>query len=166
MRYDELMNAVAETRPDHWVVLNPPSVEKIKTSGVEDLEVWLDGHGAVAYLRGDLDVSVAWGAEQKDGPWEGAWAEWSTYPDETVYGIYAEVRWRGRPVHRQTLAMVDGARHYLPAPNAIIAEDNRTIERWVVEAPDLPLARLIDGLAHQGSDLDELLRQTGLTVRG
>lgn len=128
--------------------------------------MWLDGHGTVAYLRSDLDVSLAWGADQHDGPWEGAWAEWSTFPDESVYGIYAEVRWCGHPGHRQTLALVDGARHYLPAPNAVLAEDHRTIERWVVEASDIPLARLIDGLAHNASDLDEVLRSTGLTVRG
>lgn len=72
MRYDEVMDTIAATTPDYWVVLNPPSVEKIKTNGLEDIEVWLDSRDAVAFLRSDLDVSVAWGADQKDGPWEGA----------------------------------------------------------------------------------------------
>jgi hypothetical protein len=165
VRYDELMDAIASTSPADWVTLSPPSVERFRTSGCDDLEVWLAGHDSVANLRSDLDVSVAWGADQHDGPWEGVWGQWSTFPDKAVYGVWAEVAWRGRPVHRQVLASADGGRHYLPAPNAVMKADNRVIEKWVVERDHLPLARLIDGLAHPNSDLDQTLRTVGLQIR-
>ena len=140
---------------------------RIEVTGEHAPEVWLAGHQSVAYLRSNLDISVAWGAEQHEGrPWEGARAEWSTFPDESVYGLFAEVAWLSRPVHRQVLAAVDGFRHYIPAPNAVMAERNRMIEKWVVERNELPLARLVDGLAHHGSDVETTLRTAGLEVRG
>lgn len=166
MRFDDLMDAIDNTSPADWVIISPPTLSKIKTqaSGDDDLEVWVAGHDSVAYLRSDLDISVAWGAEQHEGPWGGAWGEWSTFPDRAVYGVWAEVAWCGRPVHRQVLAAVDGHRHYLPAPNAVMS--GRKIEKWVVERGQLPLARLVDGLAHRNSDVDQTLRTAGLEVRG
>ncbi len=167
VRYDELMDAVENTSPLDWVVLSPPTLTKVMTSGEDAPEVWQAGHESVAYLRSNLDISVAWGAEQHDGrPWEGAWGEWSTFPDRSVYGLYAEIAWCSRPIHRQVLAAVDGFRHYLPAPNAVMAADNRRIEKWVVERDELPLARLVDGLVHHGSNLDTTLRTAGLEIRG
>ena len=64
------------------------------------------------------------------------------------------------------MAAVDGFRHYPPAPNAVMGVDGRSIEKWVVERDELPLVRLVDSLAHHGSDLDTTLRTADLEVRG
>lgn len=165
VRYDELLTLLNTTAADDWVQLAPPRVEQIKVNGDGVEEVWLAGHHSVAFWSGNLDVSVMWGADQNDGPWDGVWGEWSTFPDHAVFGIWAELAWRGQPVHRQVLAVADGGRYYIPAPNAVMQDGTTKIDGWVVERADLPLARLIDSLEHPHNDLDETLGRTGLKVR-
>lgn len=59
MRFDELLNLLDTTTHADWVTLSPPRVEELKVTGEGVQEMWLAGHDTVAFLRDDLDVSVA-----------------------------------------------------------------------------------------------------------
>src|SRR5947199_1406744 len=120
MRYDELLDLISKTEPDEWVQLSgEPSIESIQVHG-DGADVEIVRHHSVAYLRSDLDVSLRWGAPQNGGEaWSSAWVEFAKMlPDSTVYGIYADLCWRGQSVERTLLTAVDGHRAYLPAANA------------------------------------------------
>ncbi|MCO7219506.1 hypothetical protein [Klenkia sp. PcliD-1-E] len=165
MDLTELLTTIATTPASGWSQLSPPTLTQIKTAPGDQLQVWLSGHDSVAYLRSNLDVSVAWGAEHHKDPWTGVWARWSTLPDRTVRGMYAEVLWRGRPVHRQLLAVADGGRHYLPRPSPLMAPNGDDVDEWVVDQNELPLARLINSLVNRESDVDSTLRMLDIRVR-
>lgn len=162
---DELLTIIATTSAADWSQLSPPTVTRIKTDPEDQLQAWLSGHESIAHLRRDLDVSVAWGAEQHEGPWAGIWGAWSKFPDRAVHGVWAEVLWRGLPVHRQVLAVADGGRYYLPAPTPLMDAAGDDVEDWVVDHDQLPLARLIDGLVHPNSDVERTLQICQIRIR-
>jgi hypothetical protein len=169
MTLDDLLDLVRASEPADWSMLTPITLNRVRLYGDDVPEVSLEGHQYVAHYRRDLDIALAWGAEQHDGkPWEGAWGEWSHFPDRKVYGQWAEILWRGRPVHRELIAAADGGRVYLPAPDPQVESDDlrAPITAWTVPASKIRLPRLLHGLVHTTSSFDSAFETAGFQVIG
>ncbi len=167
MRFDELVTAVEASSASDWEVLIPPRVEVIKLYGEDVPQIGVEGHQYSAHYKPNLDISLAWGAEQNDGePWQGAWAAWSSFPNGTVFGRWAEILWRSRPVSRVLYVTADGGRYTLPAPLPVSDGEglDAPISHWSVKKTELPLVRLIHDLTTSGHTFDEGMRGAKFTI--
>lgn len=168
MRYEDLLSLVMTSTAADWVRMDEPvSLARVMLSGFEGSpEVWIEEHSHLAYHRENLDISLAWGADQNDGePWSGVWADWSHFPDRTVRGRYIEVLWRGKPVYRQLIVSADGGRYYLPAPNPRSSnESGDAAVSYYIEKEDIPLARLAHELSRNSESFDSGISRTGAAI--
>jgi hypothetical protein len=157
MRLDEILGIVRTSGADEWSVLTPIQL------GSAD-----DGPEYLAHYVSDLDIGLAWGADPNRGESSGddGWAAWSTFPDRRVSGYWAEVLWRGTPVHRELFVAADGHRVYLPAPTPVNdhADSAPGDTTWIVTEVQIPLPRLLNGIQHPSVDLDDSLQAVGFVI--
>jgi hypothetical protein len=105
MRLDDLHRLVADSMPDDW--------HKIGCYGAGADSSDRPGHCSVFVFRGDVNLTMAYGAPIDDGePWEDA--ELAPGPKHDVRGVLLDVFWAGALVDRQALYLVDGGQGILP----------------------------------------------------
>jgi hypothetical protein len=163
----ELLSRVRGSSALDWSVITPIHLGGIEVYGTDAPQVGFRGqHEYLAHYNPDLDISIAWGAEQNRGePHEGAWSAWSHFPDRRVYGLWVDILWQGSPVHRDLIISADGHRFYLPAPDPVVGEDaSDEITRWTVRKSSLVLPRLLNGIQNPHEDTDRRVLSAGFEV--
>jgi hypothetical protein len=88
MRADELEKIIEETYSDHWEVISggPTFLHSYRVSGSGgDAGISAaEYHDAIAVLRGDVDVRIAWGYNPDFGEWDRQFFPDGTFADPTV----------------------------------------------------------------------------------
>lgn len=127
MRYDEILDLVANSTPEEW--------NKIVCWGGGGGPSFLNGlpgedgnwtaHEERASYKPDVSVGLAWGITSNDDFKE----EWANqFPDPHASSEFVDVLYNGMLVYRDIRVIVDGGRVGLPLPDR--NGDDLTITRW------------------------------------
>lgn len=173
MRYDDLVRAVLDSRPEDWHDIYHPVWPQYFTYGRgprEDGEwsEWIGvrehDHGWV--LRSDVRIQLAYGMESDpDGDMS---FDWPSFSDPRVIGRHVEIKFNGQPVFRDRLISVDGNRYVLPLPaSETITDDQGRPIRYAYSATkdQIALARLVARLTG-GRDFDSYMQRATILGGG
>lgn len=179
MTLDEILKTVCNSSPDAWETIDVQTIHAWSfsqsfpegpTKPVSELQP--KTHGTRAIYKGDIDISLAWGAEHRDeyaAPWMPGG---SPYPDKSVSSIFVELRYRGEVVQYWIMIFLDGFRILIPTPDMVPGswDDEKRTARWYVSRSDLQLGRLlaaliVSGDTKAGDSTEEALKRTGVEIR-
>jgi hypothetical protein len=173
MRADELEKIIEETYSDHWEVISggPTFLHSYRVSGSGgDAGISAaEYHDAIAVLRGDVDVRIAWGYNPDFGEWDRQFFPDGTFADPTVSTMLGDVFYRGALVQRYWLISVDGHRATLPSPRSRLKAGappmslNPDDYEQVAVQRAVNFARLVDDLQDH-NEFSEYLRRSGIVT--
>jgi hypothetical protein len=152
--------------PDDGRHLLPALLEWVADQVPERMHlVWSDdyagsGHPYRAVGGYNATFAIEWGrSAEPSGEGEGRPAEeteWSRhYPDHGFTVQHLDVLFHGGAIYRLTIALVDGARCWIPYPEP--ADDGYQVTEW-----RLAVVRLANDLVHESTDSYEYVQRAGI----
>jgi len=150
MRYDEILELIAQSNPEDW---NRIADAPLFLYGFPDEQGDWTHHSERAAYKPDLSVGLAWGLTYRED-FKEDWA--NLHPDKRAFGEWVDVFYNGMLVHRDVRVVVDGGRVGLPLPE-------RRDDRLVISSWQYRFFKLIQELGG-GWDFDEYVKRSGFEV--
>jgi len=163
MTIDDLLEAVASSRPQDWHLIHYGDL----AGGPSNLE---DGRGGAhthrAVHRDDVSLGLAFGLSYIDK--KRSFDFLSRFADQSAWPTLLDFLWDGSLVHRELGIVVDGGRMTLPWPEPPAANvgglpDSELIGEKVTRR-EVAYWRLVHALKGSREDFDEYLERSGLVV--
>lgn len=178
MTLAEILDIAREASPDAWEIVAAQTIyswahgEK-RIEGIEGLVpyVELTGHHTLAIYKGDIDISLAWGATHRDD-YGAPWMPKSLFPDPSISSIYIDLRYRGQVVQNWIMIYLDGSRILIPRPDLVPGtgedEDGKPM-RWYVMRRSMEYARrfaalVVSGDTKAGDRTEAALTRIGIEI--
>lgn len=129
--------------------------------------VWSDetrpgSHPYRAVSGYNASLSIEWGrseGEDEDGLPRRFETEWSKkYPDSEVYSQELEILLHGVVIFRMGIALVDGARCWIPFPDRVSGADGYEVTNW-----EVAVVGLANDLVHNTETLN-YVRDAGINI--
>lgn len=148
MQYETVMTKIESSDAGDWVQV---------------VDFYEEKHSTFYVLREDASITLAFGADHKDGEgWDHElWSQ--IFADKKVYGSYVDVRYNGATIFRDLILSVDGMRAYLPS-GSVVSENGKGVVGMKATQPEVARARLLDRLAgHQ--EFDSYMSRANITLK-
>lgn len=179
MELREIHRIVTSTGPDEWNKVpcwggGGPAYHVGWYEGRDGWQPW--GHSTIAAYRGDVSLTMAWGADldPDDQRGERRSFDWDEhFMDSKSVGLWVDLFWNGCLVDRYLMYAVDGGRALIPFPDETIypgeedddedgtpAPAQRRVSRFAFE-----LGRLVHSFEHV-DDYEHYVRRAGFEVVG
>ncbi len=177
MTLAEILDIAREASPDAWEIVATQTIHswgygEKHIDGIDGLVPYVEptAHHTRAIYKGDIDVSLAWGATHQPD-YHAPWMPKSLFSDPSISSIYIDLRYRGQVVQNWIMIYLDGSRILIPTPDLVpgTGEDEDNPMRWYVMRRSVEYARrfaalVVSGDTKSGDRTETALARIGIEI--